>query len=60
MPSVSKLSRAVQRFNDAFDYAMALPIERPHLNSMMEIARLRGRPELADEIAAALLMEGAQ
>lgn len=50
----ASLSAAVRQFNETFGYRMELPIERHFFDSMMEIARARGRGDIAEALRAAL------
>lgn len=47
------LMLAVDKFNAAFGYQMCLPIDAGSFGSMIDIAEMRGRQDIADELRAA-------
>jgi hypothetical protein len=50
----TRLHLAVEKFNAALGYEMALPIEGWAFENMVDIAQMRGRTDIAAELKAAL------
>jgi hypothetical protein len=51
---LTALGAAVERFNVAFNYSIALPVPRTFFFVMVEVAHLRGRRDIGQELLAAI------
>ena len=54
---ITALGAALARFNKTFDRTLALPIWPEHVEAAAELADMRGRNDIADELRAALEAE---
>lgn len=59
LPQESPLAAAVNRFNEVFGYHLRLPMCQEDLEMAAELAALRGRQDIAQELLSFLADESA-